>query len=137
MVICPTPHPTLRQVVAQRFFGSDLMPLWRRHGAAIRALEAAEEEAESRRRQAQARPLALGATKVGLSHDSSETICIIFVSNYIILSSGGYHIIMIHIYIYNYIYLVQSTDYADYVIYLKCLTCLTSFTCLGSLIELM
>ncbi|CAL1172487.1 unnamed protein product [Cladocopium goreaui] len=42
------------EVVAQRFFGTELMPLWRRHGAAIRALEAAEEEAESRWRQAQA-----------------------------------------------------------------------------------
>eukprot|EP00435_Cladocopium_sp_Y103_P017254 s3487_g4.t1 len=42
------------EVVAQRFFGTELMPLWRRNGAAIRALEAAEEAAESRWQQAQA-----------------------------------------------------------------------------------
>ena len=47
---------TTWQVIAQRYFGSDLQPFWRRYGRAVRALEAAEQQAESRWQQAQAWP---------------------------------------------------------------------------------
>ena len=47
---------TTWQVIAQRYFGRDLQPLWRRYGRAVRALEAAEQQAESRWQQAQAWP---------------------------------------------------------------------------------
>ena len=70
---CGLPHPTSDQVVAQRFFGTELVPLWRRHGAAIRALEAAEEEAESRWRQAQARLPHWVTQKVGLLRLSQDS----------------------------------------------------------------
>ena len=45
---------TTWQVIGQRYFGSDLQPLWRRYGRAVRALEAAEQQAESRWQQSQA-----------------------------------------------------------------------------------
>jgi len=42
------------EVIGQRYFGSDLQPLWRGYGRAVRALEAAEQQAESRWQQSQA-----------------------------------------------------------------------------------
>ncbi|CAK9088834.1 unnamed protein product [Durusdinium trenchii] len=41
------------EVISQRYFGRDLMPLWHRNGRAIRALEAAHQWAEQRRRDAE------------------------------------------------------------------------------------
>lgn len=56
---------THRQVISQRYFGRDLMPLWHRNGRAIRALEAAHQWAEQRRRDAEAGEGEASATEAG------------------------------------------------------------------------
>jgi len=103
---CPAPHPTLPQVVAQRFFGTELMPLWRRHGAAIRALEAAEEEAESRWRQAQARRFAqrLWVHFVSIYVIHCHTVLYHrFMSYYIIVDIRSFHFISFRFVSYHFI----------------------------------
>jgi hypothetical protein len=96
----------LPQVVAQRFFGTELMPLWRRHGAAIRALEAAEEEAESRWRQAQARRFAqrLWVHFVSIYVIHCHTVLYHrFMSYYIIVDIRSFHFISFRFVSYHFI----------------------------------